>query len=449
MKIFSRLFLALTAVMMLMPSAFGQYTSTSYFMPSSTQSGMLNPSFAPDRGYVQLPVIGGTALSFGSNTLSFDKLFYANPNGEGIVSFLDVDIDKAFLLSAVEDNNNVNADFATTIFGIGFYSGDTFWSFGSNLRVTNDMNIPGGVFDLVALNQDNGVYNIDHLSVNTSAYLENYVGASFKIGDKVTVGAKVKVLLGLMDATAYYDNMQVIVNGSEWSITTDGYLDATAAGIGLDDEDAGLSLDNITYNPEFNLSGFGLGFDFGATYDPIEDLSISLAVLDLGFINWGEENTLSGVSAGSYIYSGAIFSDDGDYTGDVSDIDDILSLDEVDAKSRMTSLKTTINVGAEYRFLNDKMAAGLLYSAKFRYGYTKHEATAALSLRPSSWFTANASYAFIAGQMGAAINLHPSWINIFVGADYIPTKVTPQYLPLESSNINLYAGIAIPLSKRK
>lgn len=449
MKIFSRLSLVVVGILLLTGSAFGQYTTTSYFMNGSTQSNMLNPSFAPERGYVQLPVIGGTSVSFGSNSLSMERLFYANPNGEGLVSFLDVDIDKSFLLSAVNNNNNINTDVVTTLLGFGFYSGDVFWTFGSNLRVSSDMNIPSGAFDLVALNQDSGVYTLDHFGINATAYIENYVGATFKIGSKVTVGAKVKLLLGLADMTAYYDDAEVVINGSEWRVTTDGYVNATAAGIAIKDNSLGLSFDNLTYDPEFQISGFGLGVDLGASYDPIDDLTISLSLLDLGFINWSAAHTLSGVSSGSYSYTGAIFSDEGNYTGDVSDIDDILSIDQVEAESRTASLRSTLNVGAEYRFAEDRMAAALLYTVKSRYGFTKHETTAAISIRPTSWFTANASYAFVAGQMGAAINLHPSWINLFVGADYIPFTVTPQYLPLESSNINFYAGIAIPLSKRK
>ncbi|MFI3299525.1 MAG: DUF5723 family protein [Rikenellaceae bacterium] len=449
MKYFSRLIVAFILTATFSTPAYSQYITTSYFMEQNWQSNMLNPAFAPSQGYVLIPVIGGTSFNVGSNSLTIDKLFYQNPNGSGLVSFLDVDIDKSLLLSAVKDNNNISADFSTTLFGVGFYKNDIFWNFGMNLNVSSDVNIPGGFFDLVALNQADGVYNLSNLNVNASAMLETYVGANFKIGDRLTLGARVKALLGVANVTANYDDLQININDSEWTISANGDFDATGAGLSLDNGTQDFSLENLEYEPEVKFSGFGLGFDLGASFELLDNLTLSMSVLDLGFMNWGKENTISGVSNSDFIYTGATFTDDGMLESESIDLDNIISFDEVEATGRTQSLKTTINIGGEYRFLNDKMAAGLLYSAKFRYGYTKHEVTTVVSGRPFSWFTANLSYSIVAGQLGAALNFHPSWINFFIGTDFIPFKLTPQYLPVSSSNVNVYAGIGIPIGKKR
>ncbi|MFI3287634.1 MAG: DUF5723 family protein [Rikenellaceae bacterium] len=432
------------------PTAFAQYTSSSFFMEQSWQSNMLNPASTPERGYVLIPIIGGTGISLGSNSLTVDKLFYADPNGgDGLVSFLDVDINKSSLLNSISSNNNLQTELSTTIFGVGMYVKNVFWTFGMNLRVSGDVNIPKGLFEIAALNQADGIYNLDNLSLNMQGYVETYVGASFKIGDKLSLGAKAKFLMGVLDMTACYDDLQVQLNDSQWSVSADGYFNATAAGLSINDAIEDFSLENIEYNPEFNISGYGLGFDFGANYDVLENLTLSLSVLDLGFMSWGTSNSVSAISSSSYSFSGVTFTDeDGESSSEDLSIDDVLSFEEVASSSRTTSLRTTINAGVEYRFLKDKMAAGLLYSARFRYGYTQHEVTAVVSGRPCNWFTANVSYNFIAGQMGAAVNFHPKWINFFLGADYIPFSVTPQYIPTSSSYLNLYAGIGIPLGKR-
>ena len=40
---------------------------TAYFMEGSTFRSQFNPAFAPDRGYVNIPVIGGMQLTVGGN----------------------------------------------------------------------------------------------------------------------------------------------------------------------------------------------------------------------------------------------------------------------------------------------------------------------------------------------------------------------------------------------
>ncbi len=442
-----RFIAALTLLLALCNMGYAQYSLNGYFMPESTQSNMLNPAFTPDHGYFLLPVIGGTGAQVSSNSLSIDKLFYNNPTGENnLVWFLDVDIDKSDLINSLADDNYISSDITTTIFGAGFHRKNVFWSYGVNLRATSDLSIPSGVFDLAVLNQADNVYDINNLNASLSAYLESYVGASFNIG-KVAVGAKVKFLMGLLDASIEYDNMQFALNDNEWSISSKGHIDATAAGLSLKNELSGFSFDNLDYAPKFGISGYGLGFDLGASYDICKNLTISASALDLGFITWNKSNSISAESASSYTYSGAIFSSNG-AENENFDIDDILTFNDTESQNRTRSLNSTFNVAAEYRMLGDRIAAGVLYTSRLRLGYTENEITAVASFRPTGWLTANASYSFMESQIGAAINLHPCWINLFVGMDYIPSSVTTQYLPISESRINMYVGVAIPLASK-
>lgn len=417
-------------------------------MENSWQSNMLNPAFTPEQGYVLIPVLGGTGVNVGSNSLSVDKLFYSNPNGSGLVSFLDVDIDKSILLNSISDNNNVYADFSTTIFGVGFYSdSNIFWTFGSNLKAGSSVSLPRGIFEFAKLSRSDNTYDLQGLNASLNCYLENYVGASMKIGD-FNVGAKVKVLLGILDASVQFDDMTVVLDGSEWSITSNGQFAATAAGLYLSDELSDFSFDNIEYSPEFKTSGFGLGVDLGGSYDVLDDLTVSMSVTDFGFIRWSGESTVAAQSSGSYIYKGVNFSDS-DADVDAFDVDDILQFENANSDNRTKSLSTTFNAAGEYRLADDKVAAGLLYSARLRSGYTQHEVTAVASLRPANWVTANVSYSAISSTVGAALNLHPSWINLFLGMDYVTSvlSVTPQYIPMSAKNINFYFGVGIPILK--
>ena len=89
------------------------------------------------------------------------------------------------------------------------------------------------------------------------------------------------------------------------------------------------------------------------------------------------------------------------------------------------------------------MSSTRLYSPK---AYT--ELTLSGNYRPVKWFEATLSYSFIHSKFktyGIALNFSPSWINFFIGSDYMLTKVTPQCLPVSGDAMNLFMGVSVPL----
>ena len=63
-----------------------------------------------------------------------------------------------------------------------------------------------------------------------------------------------------------------------------------------------VSYTHLEYDSEHNyindididspgISGFGFGIDLGASYKILNNLTVSAAILDLGFINWSKSNT--------------------------------------------------------------------------------------------------------------------------------------------------------------
>ena len=61
--------------------------------------------------------------------------------------------------------------------------------------------------------------------------------------------------------------------------------DGTISGFDFKAEDAGVA-------------GLGFGIDLGASYKVLDNLTVSAAVLDLGYINWkGSETTMATINA--------------------------------------------------------------------------------------------------------------------------------------------------------
>jgi hypothetical protein len=69
------------------------------------------------------------------------------------------------------------------------------------------------------------------------------------------------------------------------------------------------------------------------------------------------------------------------------------------------------------------------------------------------WFSFSGSYAYstFGESYGAAINLHPKGLNLFVGLDSFKPlmNMTKQYVPIDSFNTNVTVGLDIAFGKYK
>lgn len=431
-----------------------QQLRTSYFMDKSIVRGAMNPAFRPARGYVNIPVLSGINMNFNSNALTVDNIF-AKKNGT-VVTFLDESISAEKFLSSIKDRNNVNIDVATNIFGFGFFAGKGFWSFDVGIKVDGNISLPRELFEFAKLGSGvNGQrYDMKDLRIKATAYTDLALGYSRKVNDRLTVGGKLKFIVGITDIDMQMDEMSINLTAEEWDVRAKGTINASMKGIEpeLKTENGKQYFDNFDFDG-FGVGGTGFGIDLGATYKLLPQLTLSAAVVDLGLINWSKANTVTGTSAANYKFEGFDLDGSDDPAEDlVDDFGKLTRFEQVESKNRTTSLRTTINIGGEYAFLKNTLSVGLLSSTQIRATDTFSELTVSGNWRPLSWVSATVSYSFIHSKfktIGCALNLSPSWINFYVGTDYILGKVTPQFVPISQKCANLYFGIGIPLAKER
>jgi hypothetical protein len=164
-----------------------------------------------------------------------------------------------------------------------------------------------------------------------------------------------------------------------------------------------------------NVKNFGGAIDIGAEMRLMDDkLKVSAAITDLGFIRWSEDTMKEGRFEQSFENADALRNI-------------FINEDIVDAPRFFTSynsrLTTNINLAGEFNFLNDHFSVGLLSNTRLLYSAVMTELTASFNVRPTNWFSVTASHTFLnrntPGIYGAAINIHPRAINLFLGFDYI------------------------------
>lgn len=428
-----------------------QYLRTSYFMEGTSSRLELNPGLQPMRGYFNIPVLGSFNVGTSSNVLGINDIIDVLDSGEDI--FLNDD-----LYSRLKSDNRLNVNLKTDVLSFGWYAGKGFWNVNVGLRADVGASIPQSMFEY--LRRVNNTEDINgsfsNMNFNLNAYAEIGLGYSRQITEKLSVGGRVKVLWGIARAEMAVDNFDIYVddaltNGdytelnpyqTYGSATVNARVSTTMKGGGLSFDETTGQIDGFDIDgSNFGIAGAGFGIDLGASYKVWDNLTVSAAVLDLGFIKWKEgETTVAAPANGSFEVTGSNYQDflDGDF----------LSMDRFNfvqdkeaAEDTKTTLASTILLAGEYGLLDNKLSVGAIYTARFAEPKTLNELTFSATYRPKNWFNIAASYSPIqAGgkSFGLALKLGA----LFLGTDYM-------YLGNSSKAVNAFIGLSIPLGKSR
>lgn len=420
--------------------AHAQYLRSSYFMESATNRIQLNPALRPSKGFVDIPVLGAFHVAASSNTLGVKDIYE-------IIEAEEDFFDNDKLFNRLKTDNRLNVNLNTDIISFGFYKGKGFWSGSLGLRADINASIPKSMMEYARMInneelQGTKIFDIRNESLNVNLYTEAGIGYSREINKKLTVGAKLKFLLGVANLDMKVDQLYVEEGGTYSHIKSNANLDVSMKGMGVIteiDEDGYEYISDVEFD-EFGIAGYGFGVDLGATYKVTKDLTVSAALLDLGFISWSKGSTTTARASGdrrlNYDY------EEWASNGEILDLELIgFSIDS--PESRTTSLASTLVIGAEYGFLNNKLSAGVLSTTRFGKPQTLSELTFSANYRPKSWFNAALSYSVLQSEMktfGLALKLGP----VFLGTDYMFFGSSS-----ETRNVNAYLGISVPLGGSK
>ena len=459
-------------------SANAQFLRTSYFMEGTHYRQQLNPALTPTKGYFNLPVIGAVNATVGSTSLGYQDIIDIIDDGDDFYT-------KPDFMNRLKDNNKLNVNFSTEILSAGWYKGKNFWSFNIGLRTDIGANLTKNMFtflnemETVEENWRNSNYDISGQQLNINAYTEIGLGLSRQINSRLTVGARVKALLGIgnmelkLNRVAMSANLPSDQQINQWSsesywnsmtpsqaaqaaqelkdkfnnyhanLTVGAELKSSFKGLELQEEEGKDYVTDFDFDSgKLGIAGYGFGIDLGASYKILDNLTVSASVLDLGFISWSKSSTkIASANPDPIDIKGSTYANmvdpnnpntvmnavnqlqndaqgymDRVTNGDVLDYD-MLQLEVSDAKeSRKSRLASTLVLGAEYGFFNNKLAVGVLSTTRFVQPDALTELTFSANYRPKSWFNVALSYSAIqsAGKsFGLGLKLGP----LFVGTD--------------------------------
>ncbi len=464
----------LISIILFLFTAFSTYAQqnlrTAYFLDGYTYGYKLNPAFQGERGFFAIPVLGKTSLGLESN-LALSTFLYPTADGK-LATFLHPDVTSDEFLSKMRFGNKALVNVDLPVFALGFRTGEMYHTLDLSVRADVGANLTKDLFKFIKVGSADGTdkWNLSNLGARGEARMEVAYGLSRPIGDIVTVGARVKMLMGLAKADIAMDNLSLKMNGEEWAVSAKGLANISGpftiqtkghTGNAEDPSQSNvLDWSSIAF-PEtteeiidyFRKPSIGFAVDLGVTVNLLEYITLSAAVLDLGVMSWKDMLKASTPEA-SWSFAGfenlSLNEDDpiGDQFGDITEefMDVInVSKDGVSAKAA-TPLSATIHLGAEAKMpFYERLSFGLLGTQKIAGPYSWTEGRLSMNLAPLRWFSLSASGAIstFGTSLGGAVNLHMPGLTLFVGLDsFSPLlNMTPQFVPIDALNTNVTLGL--------
>ena len=180
----------------------------SYFMEGSYFRNDMNPALAPTRGYIALPAMSGVGINMSQNFLSVDNLFYQR-DGQVVTAFHE-SVSANDFLSKLPSQGKLAMDAKVNVLGVGFYVKRMFWTFGVNTNISADMAMSMDAFKALKT-LGNGTYDLGDTALEANAYMDAYLGTSFRVHKNVNIGIKAKFLMGIATAEAQFNELKANV----------------------------------------------------------------------------------------------------------------------------------------------------------------------------------------------------------------------------------------------
>lgn len=448
----------------------GQSLNSAYFIDDYKFRHDMNPAFANDQNYLALPLIGNILINTRGN-FGYDAVVMPNPlagqaGQKQMTSFMNPYIDTSTALRGFSKGDNcIVGDVGIAVLSSGFKGYGGYNTIEINWKSSFGASLPYELLEF-AKNTGNKTYDIGDISLTALSYAEIALGHSHDVSERLRLGAKIKVLLGMGRADLCMKNFKAdLADDSRWLIQGNAVADVSMKNFSYKEKVKDYrsdSRDNYHHvtgadMDKIGLSGFGMAIDLGAQYVIGSDWSLSGSILNLGFIRWNNDMQARNINSG-FMFDGfhdvSLVSDRPGPNGTFEEqsksygdqLTDFINLqDQGNQGGRTTGIGATLNIGVAYRLPSYKsLTFGLLSSTRFSGSYSWTEARLSTNFASLKWLDGgvNVGISSLATSTGWVLNIHPRGYNFFIGMDHILGKQSKEGIPL-SSNASVNVGMSI------
>jgi hypothetical protein len=327
---------------------------TLYQMHDITQSNYLNPSVASDcKWNVGFPVLGNISFALGL-PLSYNDL------GAG-----QEYIESERILSAIKSKNIISSNFSLNILTIGYRSGDFYYQFTMNEKVSTRFMLPKDPVELALRGNSSylGKTISGSVALSLSYYREYGFNVAYDFGDDLWVGARAKLLFGRIGANSINNTLSLYTNPDNYALelSSDLLLRASIPGtMEIDPYDGTVKRLNSEFAAKdfiFNPVNLGGAIDLGVNKTFENGLKVSSCLLNIVMINWNT-NTHKLYQKSTVHYNGAIVGSNDGWKDLVDTLESVINFKYTGGESFMQWLSPEVMAGASYPVI-DYMRVGL------------------------------------------------------------------------------------------
>ena len=443
----------LLACIFVIPAS-AQVSYSGYFLENYTYRFQMNPAFGNPDNFVSMPGIGNLNLSMRGN-LHLKNVLY-NVDGKTVL-FTNPGVSQS-VTKNFKNSNRLLANEKIDIMSGGFKAFGGYNTVSLGARLNMGVGVPKAFFLLAKEGIENKTYEINNLTAYANAFAQLAFNHSRDIHEVpgLRVGAAFKMYIGGGNVEALFNRAQLELGENSWNAVTNADIYGSVNGFKYKTKRNDHTGRDYVSGAELDfkgLQGFGIGFDLGAEYK-WRDFDFSLAVLDLGFISWGNTQWASTngdqeIRTDAYTFNAndeASNSFKNEWERLKDDLSELYQLSDNGKVNRTRGIGATVNIGVGYELpYYRKLHFGFLSSTVINGRYTWSQARFSANVAPLDWISASANFeasTFGCG-FGWMLNFYHKGINVFLGMDHTMGSLAKQGIPL-NSNAALNFGLNFP-----
>ena len=327
------------------------------------QSNQINAGLFPEyKVSIGLPVLSSTYFSFNGGKLSFNNAFTRSSDDS-------LHFDPQKLADKLDENNRIEVNANTQLFYLGLRLKKNYFSLGLNERVEGGIAYPKTFIQLLA--SGNGaslgkVLAFDNFGFRAQAYHELSVGYGRDVTEKLSIGIRAKFLSGVVGVDVENISAALLTTTDSLYLQTSAFNITTA---GFDAFDNGGDIFKAA--TAFKNPGFAI--DLGAHYWITNKIRVSLAINDLGVINWKNDTRQLQFSEVKYSFEGIDFisaidqNNNSDlFTQETDSLGRLFRPDTVEGRGYKTQLAPAFYAGGSYHLGKMHTFGAMIYGDVFK-----------------------------------------------------------------------------------
>jgi hypothetical protein len=337
--------------------AWAQIAGTQYLMNSLPQYVTNNPAFVPKYKFA-LGLPGSMIdLNYYNNGFNYNDVTSVD-NGKRVANL-------SKLTTVLPPKTYITTVAQIDLLRLGLKVGESaYLSVNSSVRAYSRAMIPKDAMSLLI--NGNAPYVGKTAGISPAGdmqlFWENSVGLGVSLSEKLSVGARLKMLRGFMNVNTTSANATVSV-ADNYNLTLAADMNVNTSGIhGIGD---GFKLSNYSGNN-------GFGADLGATFKPFDKLTLAASLVDIGAIKWKYDTyqyTLNKANA-NYTFQGVdankLVEGNSDYGKSLADsLKTRFKPDEKQGSSYSTALPAKAFVSGDYMVVRNFHVGGVIYAERF------------------------------------------------------------------------------------